>query len=100
MSNLSSRLQADIERAEVFDPLSASTKKVGFGTKVSVQNVTDNTTETYTILGPWESDPANGIISYLSPLGHALLNKKKDETFDVRIMEENKKYKVLEISIP
>ena len=100
LSNLSSRLQADIERAEVFDPLSASTKKVGFGTKVSVQNVTDNTTETYTILGPWESDPANGIISYLSPLGHALLNKKKDETFDVRIMEENKKYKVLEISIP
>lgn len=100
LSNLSSRLQADIERAEVFDPLSVSTKKVGFGTKVSVQNVTDNTTETYTILGPWESDPANGIISYLSPLGHALLNKKKDETFDVRVMEENKKYKVLEISIP
>lgn len=99
LSNLSSRLQADIERAEIFDPTSASSKKVSFGTRVSVQNLTDDKTETYTILGPWESDPENGIISYLSPLGHALLNKKKDETFDALIMDGNKTFKVLEIKV-
>lgn len=99
LSNLSSRLQADIERAEIFDPLSVSTKKVGFGTEVKVKNIDDNATEVYTILGPWESDPDIGIISYLSPLGNALLNKRQNETFEVKIMDKNKKYKVLEIKV-
>lgn len=97
LSNLSARLQADIERAEIFDPLNINTKKVGFGTKVKVESLDDNATEVYTILGPWESNPDIGIISYLSPLGNALLNKRQDEIFEVKIMEENKKYKVLEI---
>jgi transcription elongation GreA/GreB family factor len=33
-------------------------------------------TETYTILGYQEGDAANGFLSYLSPLGAALLGKK------------------------
>lgn len=98
LSNMSSRLQTDIERAEVFDPLTINTKRVGFGTKVSVKNETDDCNEEYVILGPWESDPERGIISYLSPLGRALMNKRQDEDVEVKIMDQNKSYKVLQIS--
>lgn len=98
LSSLSTRLQSEIERAEVFDPLTINSKKVSFGTKVSLENTTDNRHEEYTILGPWESDPDNGIISYLSPLGHALMNKKKNESVEVKIMDQAKTYRVLEIS--
>lgn len=100
LSNLSTRLQNDIERAKVFDPLTANTKKVGFGTRVTIENLTDQKgQEVYTILGPWESDPENGIISYLSPLGRELFNKKVGETVEVNIMDQNKKYKVLSIEV-
>ena len=33
-------------------------------------------TETFTILGAWDSDPDKGIISYLTPVAKALLNRK------------------------
>lgn len=98
LSNLSSRLQNEIERAEIFDPLTINTKKVGFGTKVSVKNTSDNRDEVYTILGPWESDPDNGIISYKSPLGNALMNKKQNDKVEVNIMDQQKQYKIMEIS--
>lgn len=99
LSNLSARLQSDLERAEVFDPLTVSTKKIGFGTTVCLQNTANDEEEKYTILGPWESDPENGIISYLSPLGHALMNKKVSETVDVKVGDDVTKYKVLEIGV-
>ncbi len=35
-----------------------------------------NQRETFSILGAWDSDPDNGVISYLSPVGAALLNHK------------------------
>ena len=35
-----------------------------------------NQHETFTILGAWDSDPDKGIISYLTPIGQALLNRK------------------------
>jgi transcription elongation GreA/GreB family factor len=37
--------------------------------------------KTYEILGPQESNPSRGKISYLSPLGAALLGKKAGEKF-------------------
>jgi transcription elongation GreA/GreB family factor len=54
--------------------------------------------EEYTILGPWESDPENRIISYLSPLGGAILNKKVGEKFIFSINDEKASYTVDRIS--
>lgn len=40
---------------------------------------------TYTIAGGYESNPAQGTISYISPIGKALLGKKIGDTVEVRI---------------
>lgn len=52
------------------------------GSKITIK---DNSGETYsfTILGPVESDPKQDIISYLSPIGMALLGKKLEETIEI-----------------
>lgn len=39
--------------------------------------------KTFQILGPHETDPANGRISYNSPLGAALMNRAKGDTVTV-----------------
>ena len=92
------KLKEDIERAQLFDPYSVNTSKVSFGTKVLLQNETEGRNEEYTILGPWESDPNNNIISYLSPFGSAILNKSAGERFDFEINEERISYLVESIT--
>lgn len=60
--------------------IKANNSKVYIGSKVKVLHE-DNEVETYIILGYDETDLEKGIISYLSPLGKALLNKELGEKF-------------------
>lgn len=93
------KLQEELNRAIVFDPTTASTAIVSFGTKVILLNRDTGENETYTIMGPWESDPDNGVISYMSPRGNALLDKKPEEEFSFTINDRQYNYKVLKIEI-
>ncbi|MGP1438745.1 MAG: transcription elongation factor GreA [Treponema sp.] len=97
LENVSKKLQEEIDKADVFDPTRYSADRVFFGTKVSLLNEKTNTEEEYTILGPWESDPSNGIISYMSPLGNSLLNKRVEEVATYLVNNEKMTYKVLKI---
>jgi transcription elongation factor GreA len=92
------KLNEDLERAQLFDPSSVNTSKVSFGTRVVLLNRDSGEREEYTILGPWESDPNNRIISYLSPFGGAILNKTAGEQVDFSINDGKVSYTVESIS--
>ncbi len=88
------KLKNEIERAQIFDKSTITVTKVSFGNVVTLLNELTNESETYTILGPWESDPDNNVISYLSPLGKKLLNHKPGERLSFLIHERKFQYKV------
>ncbi|MCL4788899.1 MAG: GreA/GreB family elongation factor, partial [Verrucomicrobia bacterium] len=44
-----------------------------------------NQTETFTILGAWDFDEQKGIISYLTPVGQALLGRKVGESVEFEV---------------
>ncbi|MDR1238897.1 MAG: transcription elongation factor GreA [Treponema sp.] len=92
------KLKDEIERAQLFDPASVNTSRVSFGNTVALHNHSSGKKETYTILGPWESDPDNNIISYLSPFGSAILNRGVGEKFDFSINDEKNSYEVEHIT--
>ncbi|MDR3301230.1 MAG: transcription elongation factor GreA [Spirochaetaceae bacterium] len=92
------KLKSEIERASIFDPATIDTGHVSFATTVTLDNKTTARQEIYTILGPWESDPDNKIISYLSPLGEAMINKRVGDKFDFSIGAEKNLFEVKEIS--
>ncbi|MDR1863182.1 MAG: transcription elongation factor GreA [Treponema sp.] len=92
------KLSEDLERAQLFDPAAVNTGKVSFGTKVTLLNRGSGEREEYTILGPWESDPVNRVISYMSPFGGAMLNKAVGEQADFSINDETASYIVESIS--
>ena len=75
LNTMAERLKEDIERAKIFDPAMIDTSRVSFGTLVVLKNEADGKIEEFTILGPWESDPGNNIISYQAPFGKAMINK-------------------------
>ncbi|MDR1046384.1 MAG: transcription elongation factor GreA [Treponema sp.] len=92
------KLKDEIDRAQIFDPAAVNTNRVSFGTKVVLRSTKKNGREEYSILGPWESDPENNVISYLSPFGSAMLNKVAGEGFDFSANNETVHYVVEEIS--
>ncbi|GHU21126.1 transcription elongation factor GreA [Spirochaetia bacterium] len=93
-----SRLKTEIDRAQLFEPTAVNTAHVSFGTKVTMFNTTIGTEEEYTILGPWESDPDNKILSYLSPFAKELLNKKPGEQFEYSMTKTSYVIKTITIA--
>ena len=91
------KLKSELERAQPFDPRTVNTDRVSFGVKVTLRNGATGEDETYSILGPWESDPNNRIISYLSPFGAALMSKKVEETFEFMINNQKVPFTVKEM---
>ena len=94
-----SQLQGELARAVIFDPTTATTSYISFGTTVTLTNKDTGKDETYTILGPWESDTDNGIISYMSPFGNELLDHKLGDELDFEINGHAYRFAVKAINI-
>jgi transcription elongation GreA/GreB family factor len=91
-------LEVDLARARGTDFSKPNTDAVGPGTKVRVTDLASNQMETYTILGAWDGDPDQNILSYLTPLGQSLLNKKVGDVAEFEFENMKKKLRVEEIT--
>ena len=69
---------------------------VAFGTKVTVEK-DDGSQNTYTIVEGFESDPAVGKLSTVSPIGKALLGKKTGERVKIIVPSGSVSFKILNI---
>ena len=69
---------------------------VDFGSKVKIKDETGKEYD-YIIVGSSESDPKGGKISNESPLGKALMGKKKGEKITVRVPAGNVMYSLIKI---
>lgn len=93
-----SLLERDLGRARITDFTEATTEQVSVGTIVDVTSAANGQTTRYTILGAWDGDPDNNIISYKTALGTALLGKKVGETVTVKSGNNEETYKVATIT--
>ncbi|HUR57980.1 MAG TPA: GreA/GreB family elongation factor, partial [Opitutaceae bacterium] len=90
-------LEKELGRARVSDFKEASSEQVGAGTVVEVK-AGGGTATKYTILGAWDGDPDNHIISYKTALGAALLGKKRGDTVKVKSGGNEEEYTIVNIS--
>jgi transcription elongation factor GreA len=67
------------------------------GSTITVKKVSDGTERTFMIVGSAESDMAAGKISNQSPLGAAVLGKKKGDHFSFQAPSGKVEYTVLDI---
>jgi transcription elongation factor GreA len=88
-------LEALIKNATIIDE-NHSTDHVQIGSKVSVES--GDGKETFTIVGSTEAKPGEGRISNESPVGRALLGKKKGEKVVVKVPAGDFTYKITSIS--
>ncbi len=83
MQTVLMRRKAELEqmltRAQGTDFANVDTKEVNIGTKVTFVDNESKAVSTYTILGAWDSDVQQGIISYLTPVAKALFKREVGE---------------------
>ena len=77
--------QRILEHARVIDLSKLGADSVGLLCKVEMTNLGNNSRMTYTIANPHEANLREGKISIKSPIGQALLNKKKGDIVEVRV---------------
>lgn len=73
-------------------------EKAIFGATVSVEDVENGEKREFTLLGPDEADPASGSISFLSPVGQALLGKEVGDEVTIEIPRGRVTYEITDIS--
>jgi transcription elongation factor GreA len=69
--------------------------RISIGSTVTLE--TNGRQIIYQILGSQESNPTKGLISYLSPIGAALIGHKAGDEVSINIQDKNVFYKILEI---
>lgn len=82
LSDRAGKLDDALRRARPIDPSNVKDDEVSIGAEVTFENG-DGDSVHYTLLGPWESDPENRVLSNESDLGEKLLGRKKGETVEL-----------------
>ena len=88
------KLEQMIRNARLIDEGEYDDGEVHLGSTVKVKDVAKGDAHEFTIVGSAESDPPNHRLSNESPLGSALLGRKKGETIDVTTPRGVTKYKI------
>ena len=87
------RLSHEIQKARVLTLVDVDTDEIGIGNVITLIDSKGNTC-TYTILGPWDADADNMILSNQSPFSQAMMGKTIGDTFQFK----GEEYKVGEIA--
>jgi transcription elongation factor GreA len=91
-------LERDLGRARITDFSEATVDVVSVGSIVDITAAGNGQTTRYTILGAWDGDPDNNVISYKTALGAALLGKKPGDSVTVKAGNNEETYTIAGIS--
>ena len=87
-------------RAEVIDFTKLTGETVTFGAKVKIVDEENDKETNYQIVGPYEANLEEGLISIASPIAKSLIGKEKGMSVVVTTPSGSKYYEILSIEIP
>ncbi|HXL42503.1 MAG TPA: transcription elongation factor GreA [Gaiellaceae bacterium] len=90
-------LEDRLKSSRVVNRKEIPTGVVAVGTKVKLRDVDAKETIEYHIVGSAEANPAEHKLSNESPVGKAIIGKKKGETVDVSAPRGSLKFKIMDI---
>ncbi|MGI6076568.1 MAG: transcription elongation factor GreA [Fastidiosipilaceae bacterium] len=89
-----------LKKARVIEVSEISKTKVTLGSEVELEDVETGDRETYILVSAKEEDILSGKISVDSPVGKAIMQKKKNQVVEVNTPSGFLKYKIINISRP
>lgn len=91
-------LEKMLRNAEVIDEEDLNQDSISVGSRVTILDIEFNEKIEYLIVGSTEADPIKGRISNESPLGVALLNRRRGETVSVDAPDGSIQYEIIDIA--
>jgi transcription elongation factor GreA len=91
------QLEERLVNARVIETDAVDLSVVSIGAKVRLKDMDANQTVEYIIVGSAEANPAESKLSNESPVGKAIIGKKKGETVEVSAPRGALKYKIMDI---
>jgi transcription elongation factor GreA len=91
------KLEEQLSAARVIEKRDITSDVVSIGSRVRLKDMDDNKTVEYHIVGSAEANPAEQKLSNESPVGKAILGRKKGEVVEVAAPRGSLKYKILDI---
>ena len=91
-------IQGEIMRAKPTDFTDAPVDSIGIGSVVTLIDQANNESHKYVVLGAWDSDPDNNVLSYLTPLGQKLLGEQVGNIVETEVEGNIQSWKVEDLS--
>lgn len=91
-------LQRILQNAVVVEQPSGRTRKIGVGSLVTLRDPKSRSEVQYRIVSPVEADPANGRISYESPVGKAIMDGSVGDKVQVTAPSGTSNYVIAKVS--
>ena len=92
------QIQDDLEKVKIIDSSMVEEGVVGLGSRVRAENMESGESVLYSVLGPWDGGPEEGVLNYRSPLGQFFLGKEVDDEVEVVLPGGTSMYRILEIT--
>ncbi len=92
------QIEEELEIAKIIEPASVNAESIALGTRVSASEVESGENKIYTILGPWDGSPEEGVLNYHSPLARALFGRRAGEQVDIELPGGSLSLKIERIS--
>ncbi|BDF79130.1 transcription elongation factor GreA [Pyramidobacter piscolens] len=92
-------MEYQLSRAKIIDSASLDNSHVSVGTTVTIMDITHNKEFVYSIVSSEESDPEKGLISSVSPVGRALMNKRVGDEVPVKVPMGIRKLRIRKIRV-
>jgi transcription elongation factor GreA len=92
------KIEASLSRAKIIEAKDLPNDKIYILTRVKLKDLKTQELCEYLLVSPEESDFDNNKISVTSPIGKALLGKKKGESVEIKVPVGIFKYEILDIS--
>lgn len=93
------KLQDTLANARVIDESKINTDSVQMLNKVKIKNLNNNSIVEYTLVGESEANFKEGKLAATTPIGKALMGRKKGEVVEVKVPSGILKLEILNISL-
>jgi len=92
-------LEEKLARCEIVVGRKFFFKQVGFGTVITIKNLDSGEVGSYQMVGPWESDIAEGKLSIDSPVGRGVMGHREGDEVIVYTPSGARSYRIVSIEI-
>lgn len=98
LAKRASAMKEELKRAKLIEPASVPPGVVGLGSRVRVRSRRTGEEHAYSILGPWDGTPEEGVLSYLSPLARLFFGRAPGDVVEADLPGGKEVYEILEVT--